>query len=164
MDKQGTIQYAISGNTCVVRLEGRVTYQQGPAFNTFADSLCGNTSVRSLIIDLRPTTYMDSTILGILAKLSIYSQKALQSRLMVISPNEDINLILRNSGFDDVFTLLNHIPPKDEWVSLPLTPPDSKNQAQVILEAHRALMDLSDENRLRFSDVVDLLDKEIHHT
>ena len=119
MDNSGNVQYATAGNACIVRLEGRVTYQQGPAFNMFAESLSQNTGLKSLTIDLRPTLYMDSTILGILAKLSIFSQERLKSRLMVISPNENINLLLRNSGFDDVFTILNHLPLEKEWWPLP---------------------------------------------
>lgn len=162
MDNTGKIEFATMANTCVVRLEGRVTYQQGPSFNLFAESLSQNKALRCLIADLRPTLYLDSTILGILAKLSLIARNQLHSRLLVISRNEDINLILSHNGFDDIITILDHIPPTEEWRQLPAASSGAGDQAEIILEAHRALMNLNDGNRLRFRDVVDLLEQEIH--
>jgi anti-anti-sigma factor len=110
-----------------------------------------------IIIDLCKTEYMDSTILGLLAKIARRFITHHHRKPTLLSTQEDINILLESMGFDAAFDIranadsvpfyLEDIPLLEKSVPMPET----------LLEAHETLMDLDKRNVVRFSTTVDTL-------
>ena len=77
----------------------------------------------------------------------------------LVSDRDDINEILYNMGFDEVFDIVaDTAPPSAEARALPIASPDGARLSRTMLEAHRTLMAMNERNRQEFADVVSLLE------
>jgi len=157
----GKILYAEQDGIFVLRLEGDVRVTLGPTITTFLDNLVKCSDFNSVIVDLRQATGVDSTALGLLAKISIKCKSTFDAIPTIVSTNEDITRILMSMGFDQVSHLVKELPEgccnpgeiPEQWVS------EDKLREQV-LEAHKILMSLNEHNRLEFKDLVEALEHE----
>jgi anti-anti-sigma factor len=157
----GRILYTIVDGVCLIRLEGRVTHTLGLGFGSFIDKLFEAGTVDDVVVDLRQTTFIDSTALGLLGKLANGVRSRLDRKVTLVSTDADINLLLTNIGFDDVFIMVRDLTRIEEDLrEIPRVEPDQRDRAKVVLEAHRTLMDMNEENRACFRDVVELLEGE----
>jgi hypothetical protein len=59
------------------------------------------------VIDLTETRSIDSTTLGLLAKLSILSRQKVGLLPTVVTTHEDITRLLQSMGFDQVFNIVD---------------------------------------------------------
>lgn len=160
----GKIQFAESKGTYLLKLLGEVRLTLCPALEAFLDKVVGESHFTAIIIDLSETDTIDSTSLGLLAKLSIRAQKQLGSPPVLISPQEDITRILLSMGFEQVFTIVKTLKEPIAAVSLEDIPYDSTTSNEQathnqVLDAHRVLMNLNDENRQTFSELVQQLEQ-----
>ncbi len=145
----------------VLKLIGDVRVTLGPTISTFLTRLGESKTFKSIIIDLTETTGIDSTTLGLLAKISLTTQKSFSTIPTIISPNEDMTRILESMGFEKIFVILKELVTEcgqlgelhTEIVS------ESKLRKQV-LDAHRVLMSLNERNRGEFRDLVQALEDE----
>jgi len=116
-----------------------------------------NQTLSDIIIDVRKAEHIDSTMLGLLAKIARRFIAHHHRKPTLLSTNEDISILLDNMGFDAAFTIrpsaaavpfyLEDIPLLEKSVPMPET----------LLEAHGELMDLDDRNVERFSTTVEAL-------
>lgn len=159
----GKYLFARENGTIFFKLEGTLKYTESLSFDTFVDSLIRKKNFFAAVFDLTDVLYIDSTNLGIIAKIGEHLLERYGKRTTIISTNEDVNEILRSVGFDDVFILidnpakgigeLNEIPVKEESVE--------KETGKMILEAHKQLIRINAKNRDTFQDIVDLIEKEL---
>ncbi|HQM45359.1 MAG TPA: STAS domain-containing protein, partial [Smithellaceae bacterium] len=70
----GSVYYARHENTYVIKLIGEVRYQLGCAFDDFLKRLFAKDDFRDIVIDLTETRMIDSTCLGLLAKIANYAR------------------------------------------------------------------------------------------
>ncbi len=84
----------------VLKFVGDVRFTVGHAIDTFFNALIKGDDFRSVIIDLTETVGIDSTSLGLLAKISIQTKKIYDIVPTIISTNDDITRILLSMGFD----------------------------------------------------------------
>jgi anti-anti-sigma factor len=144
-------------------LEGSIHYVVARSLRAFGDELAGRVHDRTFVIDLTAVTVIDSTGMGILARLG---RKTLERgrRSVMVCPDNDLGICLRSAAFDKLFLLLE-TSPLDEAVELKEVRLDTENMIPealelVMLDAHRDLSDLSDRNQRAFADVVSLLDAQ----
>lgn len=145
----------------VLRFKGDVRLTLCKAIDDYLGCLLEDPCIRSIVVDLTETDNIDSTSLGLLAKLSIESARRFQYRPTLVSTRPDITRIVEAMGLDDVFNLVRE--PLMHEEQLGELPPCAATEDQVrarVLEAHRVLMSLNEENRETFQDLVATLEAE----
>ncbi len=117
---------------------------------------------KSVLVDLSETEGIDSTSLGILAKLSIQADRRFSFVPTLVSTRPDITRILLTMGFDDVFNIIQKpLKPASQLAELPkLAVGSQRYLRERVIEAHRVLMSMNDQNRETFKDLVVALESE----
>ncbi|HKI75172.1 MAG TPA: STAS domain-containing protein, partial [Pseudomonadales bacterium] len=103
----GKILVAEQDGVKVLKFIGDVRVSLSPTLTDFVRDLGKCCNVHSILIDLSETDSIDSTALGILAKISLTSQETLHCLPTILSCKDDINRILFSMGFDNVFVIVN---------------------------------------------------------
>ncbi|WP_093397524.1 anti-sigma factor antagonist RssC [Halopseudomonas xinjiangensis] len=155
----GKIQFAESEGTFVLKFIGDVRLTLCAALDAYIEKIFSALSFESIIIDLTETQGIDSTSLGLLAKLSILSKQKVGLLPTLVSHNEDMNRLLYSMGFDQVFHIVSQSTPTDaELADLPGQILSEDLVRDKVIEAHRILMNLNDNNREAFRDLVSSLE------
>jgi len=157
----GKILFAEKDGVEVLKFVGDVRVTLGPTIGAFLNNLNKCEDYKSVIIDLTETEGIDSTSLGMLAKISIQTQELFNTVPTIVSTNEDITRILISMGFDQVFVIikepLNTHAPLGE---LPVQAINEQALREQVLEAHKVLMGLNQSNKDAFEDLVIALEEE----
>jgi LmbE family N-acetylglucosaminyl deacetylase len=113
----------------------------------------------AVLFDLSEAEAIDSTTLGLMAKISLQGQERHKVIPVILSTNASINRVLQTMGFHDIFTIVDElqtpVSPSRELTS------DVNDEHQVkekVLEAHKILMGLNRENRATFRNLVKMLE------
>ncbi len=161
MISMGKILFAKKNDIHVLKFIGDVRVTLGPTLSNFLSNIGREENQKSVVIDLTETTNIDSTSLGLLAKISLRSQEALNAKPTIVSTNEDVNRILNSMGFEKVFVMvdqqINHSIELDE---LPTQIVSEAALREQVLEAHKVLMSLNAKNHASFCDLVEALERE----
>jgi anti-anti-sigma factor len=157
----GNVFYAEQSGVHVLRYVGDIRYTLGPSLDRFIEGLfCGPTP-GGFIIDLRATQTIDSTNLGLIARIANRMQERSGPRVTIVSGGDGIQEMLECMGFDQIFDILPDIEAAPQaGQAVPIDQPDKTRVSTTVLEAHRVLMALNPRNRERFQDVVDLLERQ----
>jgi len=143
----------------VILFEGDVRLTLCTAVDGYLDKMFRDENFKSVVVDLSRTESIDSTSLGVLAKLSIQADKLFNYTPTLVSTVSDITRILDSMGFEDVFHIveepLRHAYQIEE---LPPVNESHENLRQRVLDAHRTLMGMNESNRETFQDLVATLE------
>lgn len=153
----GRVTHAASEGVHVLRYFGRVDYVLAPAIKRFADDLVSHEDVRGWIFDLTQAELLDSTNLGLLARLGG------AGRNVIVSTSDDINSVLRSMSFDEMFDIVTDAPADEPSPEEAIggAAPSPSELGQTMLEAHRALLRMNERNRLQFEEVVAALEADL---
>lgn len=155
----GKIQFAESEGTFVLKFVGDVRLTLCAALDAYIEKIFSVLTFNAIIIDLTETDGIDSTSLGLLAKLSILSKQKVGFLPTLVSNQDDMNRLLQSMGFDQVFNIVTEIAPTDaELEDLPGQLLSEELVKDKVLEAHRILMNLNEHNREAFRDLVSALE------
>jgi len=158
----GKILFAEQAGTYVLKFVGDVRLTLCTTLDQFLATTLEHENFKSVIIDLTETQGIDSTSLGLLAKLSVRLKRRHQQRPTIISTNDDITRVLVSMGFEKVFILIDEA--LDSTAALQELDVLQESEELVrarVLDAHRALMDLNENNRDAFRDLVRSLENEL---
>jgi len=158
----GKIQVASSQGIYVLNFSGDVRLTLCTALEEFVNKMFEDGDLKSIIIDLSDVDGLDSTTLGQLAKISILSREKLQLTPSIISPKEDITKLLKTMGFHKIFYILGQLPTKIDQLdtiecSHTINEDDLRDK---IIEAHKVLIELNEDNREAFQNLVDSLESD----
>lgn len=156
----GKIQFAEQDGTFVLKFTGEVRLTLCSALDATIEHIFSALNFSSIVIDLTETQSIDSTTLGLLAKLSILSRQRIGLLPMLTTSNPDILRLLDSMGFDQVFNIVETILPCPDCLTD--LPPQDQSETEVrsrVLEAHRVLMGLNESNRNAFRDLVSALER-----
>ncbi|MBD3318066.1 MAG: STAS domain-containing protein [Chitinivibrionales bacterium] len=160
--KSGAFYYAQVEDVCVIRLVGSITWKISPDFEHFLDQVLVDDTVRKFFLDLSQTTYIDSTNLGLLARLHLPHSAKRSSTTKIYSTRNAINTILDDVGFTTIFAHSADNP----YESIPMRPINAPkrviDQKQLILKAHQDLARLNRRNRATFQSVVDEMERDVN--
>ena len=157
----GKIQYAESDGTFILKFVGDVRLTLCSTLDKTLESILQEPGIRSVIIDLTDTQGIDSTSLGLLARLSIQSRKRFGFVPTILSTNDDINRILMTMGFDQVFVIVKEAGEGPEVLhDLPCDECVDNDVMDKVLSAHKTLIDMNEHNRQEFQDLVNRLEKD----
>lgn len=155
----GKILYAEHQGTYVLKLIGDVRVTLCAALDEFLEQMFSHPKFTSVLIDLTETEGIDSTTLGILAKLSIQAKKRYNQTPVIYSTHADITRILVSMGFDDVFDIRDVVSDElPDLGELPLCEQSAEQMREKVLEAHRILVGLNAENKLKFHELIESLE------
>lgn len=156
----GKIQFAEQEGTFVLKFVGEIRLTLCSVLDSTIEQIFSATNFSSIVIDLIETRSIDSTTLGLLAKLSILSRQKVGLLPTLVTSNADITRLLHSMGFDQVFNIVDQ--PQVSLESLQDLPCQDVSEEQVrskVLEAHRILMGLNESNRQAFRDLVEALER-----
>lgn len=155
------ILYAAHEGTYVVKFVGDVRVPLCACLESFLDRMFADGSLKSVLIDLSETEGIDSTALGLIAKIAVSLKERLHRKPVILSTNPDVNRILSSMGFDRVFVIVNKAPAIDEPLDeLPMVEPSQQDITRQVIEAHRVLIGMNAKNHATFRDLVEALECE----
>ena len=158
----GQILVAYHDGDNVIRMLGDVRLTLCISFDKFIAQMFEARPFHSVVFDLREATCIDSTTLGLMAKIAITSRKLGYKNPLVLTNNPSVNRLLETMGFNDIFEMVPDakLPAKCDSV-MEVTECDSANEEQVrerVIEAHKILMNLNSSNKNQFKALVDALE------
>ncbi|MBL7076172.1 MAG: STAS domain-containing protein [Kiritimatiellae bacterium] len=150
------IQAATEDGVCHIRLTGRVTFTMSRRFDAFIEDVIKQT-LSDIIIDLCKAEHIDSTILGLLAKIARRFIAHHHRKPILLSTSEDINILLDNMGFEAAFDIRDSVDAVPFYLEDIPSLAKSVPMPETLLEAHSELMDLDERNVDRFKTTVETL-------
>ncbi|MFP4548311.1 MAG: STAS domain-containing protein [Fidelibacterota bacterium] len=158
----GEYKFAKDDDRYFIKLTGDLKYNESGNFASFINHLDRNREFKNILVDMTEVDYIDSTNLGLLAKLAQMVIEKYNHRITVLTTNPDITDLLHNIGFDDICLLIED----PETLDMPFenimgVDEAEESMAKVMLEAHRRLMNMNEENKKEFKNVVELLEKQV---
>jgi anti-anti-sigma factor len=158
----GDILYAENDHKYFIKLTGNLRFTSGHDFSSMLNVIFKDPELKDIMIDMSEADYLDSTILGFLAKTADFMLKKFQRKATVLSLNEDINYLLDSIGLNDVFIVVESCDYTPEILKkIPNLKSSEQENALAILDAHRQLIKLNEKNKAVFKNVIELLEKEV---
>jgi anti-anti-sigma factor len=157
----GRVTHAAQSGVHVLRYFGTVNYTLAPGLQRFLDHLIHEGPLSGLVFDLTAAESLDSTNLGLMARVNEEAHDLGAANSVIISSNEDIDVVLRSMGFDQTFDLYPAAKVPDALAEPIAAEPASATELHhTMLDAHRALCRLSEAGRLEFEPVVACLERD----
>ncbi|MBT4441715.1 MAG: STAS domain-containing protein [Oceanospirillaceae bacterium] len=158
---KGRILVVDHDGTHVLKFLGDVRLTLCPALDQYLDNIFNSRHFKTILIDLTDTQGIDSTSLGMLAKMSIRMKKQMGFVPTLVSVNDNITRVLLSMGFDKVFVLVKQLD-EDLEPMQELAEGDFSDLSvqQKVLEAHRTLMGMNQKNHQEFKNLVDVLESQ----
>ena len=156
---EGKILAASKHGAYVIRMTGDVRLTLSTTIDDYFDKMYEDDIFVSVWVDLCDADGIDSTTLGILAKLAIEVKQKFGLTPAIYSCDSGINRLLKSMGFQRLFNLHEELCGISEFISeIPVIPTTEQGVKEKVIEAHRVLMDISEDNKLRFKDLMAVLE------
>jgi len=154
----GKILVAKVNNVPILKFIGDVRVLMSGVLENYFSSLYTSAILDRMIIDMTETEGIDSTALGLLAKMAIQLRNRFNVSPTIVSTNPDITRILKGMSFDLIFNIVDE--PYNREASFDELSRVDENEDEIrkkVIEAHQTLMALSEDNRIEFQDLVSAL-------
>lgn len=162
-----SIGFAIDDGVGYLRLSGSLRHDTAGELETLIEQWFGSggQSVRAVVIDLNRATFMDSTVIGLLANIARELKSHGLPKATVFSTQHEINQLLRSLCLDQALVLVEQATTGDASAAANgiAAAGDLGTQcsAAAILKAHEMLIELNEGNRAAFQPVVDMFRQEL---
>ncbi|MAD58247.1 MAG: anti-anti-sigma factor [Porticoccus sp.] len=157
----GRILVSQKKSSYFIRLEGDVRVVLSASLNDYMNIIFKSKDISKIIIDMIETKGVDSTTLGLLAKLAIYSNENFKIRPIVFCPDESLHETLLVMGLDDVFEIVSQKKSElENYEELKSKPTKNVIIKKHVLEAHKLLSSISMKNKEEFLDLIAALERE----
>ena len=158
----GEILVAEHKGIYVIKMTGDVRLTLCISFDEWIEQLISRQDFYSVLFDLSEVEGLDSTTLGLIAKLAVKCEEKKQAKPLIICENSAVERLLLSMGLNEVCELID-TPPSDycqttDFVSLKEKGNDDESQIKAkVLESHCILMELNEANQETFKDLVQTL-------
>jgi anti-anti-sigma regulatory factor len=169
-NNQDELTAAYFENSVMIRISGRGSFKTSSPLKQFIHHVIDDTSIKKIIVDMTNCVGMDSTFMGIIAGLSCYMKKKAnieQFKLINLSKKNEklfitlgVNQVIDYSLFS-ASTQESAVSSLQKEETLVLVDQDKLEMAKTSLEAHTALMKMSQENEKKFRAVVEYLQEDV---
>ena len=158
--QEGKILAASHDGAYVIRMQGDVRLTLCTTIDEYFQHMYEDPAFASVWVDLCEAEGIDSTTLGLLAKLALEVKERFGFEPAIYSCDPGINRLLKSMGFQRLFELHEEVCNDPEDISeIPAVDGSEQAVKEKVIEAHRVLMNLSDENRTRFKDLMSVLER-----
>lgn len=155
----GRILAANHNGVYVIRFEGDVRLTLCTTIDDYFERMFEDPAFTSVWVDLCNAEGLDSTTLGLLAKLALTVKQRFGFQPAIFSCDPGINRLLKSMGFQRLFELREELcGDEDEATAIPVVEGSEAVVKEKVIEAHKVLMELSPENRARFKDLLAVLE------
>jgi anti-anti-sigma factor len=173
-DSQNSIVVGVSGQRVFVKVRGKGNCQTSQPLNQFSNEIIKR-GFHEFIVDLAECSSMDSTFLGVLAGISLRLM-SLNGRVYLANLNPRCNNVVVSLGIDRLSSVSTGLldlpapangdesPALQPLVASPVTPSDAEAKArcaEMVIEAHRALMRIDPRNIPKFKDCIRFLIEDL---
>ena len=159
---EGQLLVAEEGPMALMQVIGRGTFKLAVGFRSWIDQLIGSTTVRTVMLDLSKCIGLDSTFMGLMVTLAIQSKKRFV--LLVVNASKQHHELLDGIGVMRVWRYVDTAVPEMNWTSLADAVSGSvaldSATRELIVAAHKTLMEVDERNIPKFKDVVELMQQE----
>ena len=155
----GKILAADYKHMAMLKLIGDVRVVMSSTLDNYCNGLYRRGVLDAMLIDMSETKGIDSTALGLLAKMAIQLRNRFNVMPTIYSPNSDITRVLDSMSFDVIFNIIKSAPRRQvtQYSELQVQMESEATVREKVIDAHLTLMALSEENRLEFQDLVQAL-------
>lgn len=147
----------------VIKLAGDVRMTLCTTIDTCLQTMVQDPKFRSVTVDVTEADGIDSTSLGLLAKISRLSSPLMGHIPLLVSSHADITRIVESMGFRDrVYTLVSEaeLNSAAQLTEAQQEPVSEDAARQRVLEAHKILMSLNENNRQAFKELVECIENQ----
>jgi anti-anti-sigma factor len=157
--RPGQILVADHEGVYIIKMTGDVRLTLCISFDQFIDAMLAAPNFSSVLFDLSEAEAVDSTTLGLMAKISLLAQEKRDITPVILATNASIKRILDTMGFADIFKIVNKLE-VDLGPEKALSPIECCEQEvkDKVLEAHKILMGLNEKNHETFKNLVTMLE------
>jgi anti-anti-sigma regulatory factor len=125
------------------------------------ETIFGSQDVKKVIVDMLEAEGLDSTTLGLMAKLGMHCSKEYGINVQVFCQNPSILRTLDCMGFEEIFDIIQEVPTIDaELHSIESVNSEVDEIRRQVVEAHKLLMQLNPENSKEFTDLIRALESD----
>ena len=157
--QDGKILAACHDGAYVLRFEGDVRLTLCTTIDEYFQTMFADPEFASVWVDLCAAEGIDSTTLGLLAKLALKVQEDFAFQPVIYCCEAGIVRLLKSMGFQRLFDIREQVCKNLEGVDEIPTRAGSEEAVKTkVIEAHHILMDLSEDNRERFKDLMAVLE------
>ncbi|WP_049722277.1 STAS domain-containing protein [Gilvimarinus polysaccharolyticus] len=156
--RPGQILVAEHNGVFVIKMVGDVRLTLCISFDKFIDDMFAHPKFKAVLFDLSSAEAIDSTTLGLMAKISLLGEDKIDSYPVILSTCSSINRILDTMGFADIFTIVKDLKTPVQPTAALDSADDEDAMKDKVIEAHRYLMQLNDDNQQTFTDLVNMLE------
>jgi len=158
--QEGRILAASHNGAYVIRFEGDVRLTLCTTIDDYFQKMFDDPAFASVWVDLCSAEGLDSTTLGLLAKLALTVKERFGFQPAIYSCDPGINRLIKSMGFQRLFELREEVCGNpEEAVAIPAVEGSESEVKDKVIEAHKVLMELSSENRARFKDLLTALER-----
>ena len=157
--KPGQILVADHEGVYIIKMMGDVRLTLCISFDQFIDTMFKSPNFTSVLFDLSDAEAIDSTTLGLMAKISILGQERCDITPVILASSSSIQRILDTMGFGDIFVIVDKLDaPVLAEQPLHCINCDEQEVKEKVLEAHKILMGLNASNTDTFRNLVNMLE------
>lgn len=147
----------------VIKLAGDVRMTLCTTIDTCLNTMVQDPKFHTVTVDVTEAEGIDSTSLGLLAKISRMSSPLMGHVPVLVTAHPDITRIVESMGFRDrVFTMVTdqEMQSASNLQETELAPVSEDEARARVLEAHKILMSLNENNRLAFKELVECIENQ----
>lgn len=157
--RPGQILVADQDGVYVIKMVGDVRLTLCISFDQFIDTMFNQQDFADVFFDLSEAEAIDSTTLGLMAKIALQGRDRYGITPLVYSSNPSINRLLQTMGFEEIFTIVSELnAPVAADQSLASQNIEESRVKNKVIEAHKILMSLNQDNREAFRNLVKMLE------
>ena len=157
----GKIFVADEQGNYLIKFVGDVRVTLCGSLNRYIDRIFGSSDVKKVVVDLLAADGLDSTTLGLMAKLGLHCRKAYAIDVQVFCQNPSILRTLDCMGFDELFDIYQEVPNiTAKLQSITSVNPEVDEIRKQVLEAHKLLVQLNPKNSSEFTDLIRALESD----
>ena len=157
----GRILVSQETSSYVIKMEGDVRLVLCATLNDYMSTIFKSRDVSRIIIDMIEAKGVDSTTLGLLDKLAIYSNENFNIRPIIFCPDESLYETLLVMGLNDVFEIVSKEKSElENYKELASKPSHDSTIKKHVLEAHKVLSSINKKNKDEFLDLIAALERE----
>ena len=159
---QGKILISDKADHYLLKLVGDVRLTLSGTLNRYMEVLFGQNQVQSVVVDMLDADGVDSTTLGLIAKLGLHCRECYHMNVKLFCKNPSIIRTLDCMGFDEIIDIIQQSPNdlEAELRSLDEVPTAVDEVRKQVLEAHKLLLKLNPKNSAEFTDLINALESE----
>ncbi len=165
MPNDSQIEAAVAEDIVLLRIVGRGCFLNSRILKDFMENMLEKNYLQ-FIFDLSECLTMDSTFMGMLAGIAMKLHQKKEGTICLVNPNKQCYRLLSTLGLDQIMEIHSHFSnPSDisqDFKGIQSEKSYSKKEKLIhAIEAHKNLMKIDSQNKLKFENVINLLERDL---